>query len=234
MKGLKFLAACAAVGAVSVACAVSSLAADPTYQLTVSEYNATNGTIDITVPDEYTALVGGDYTLLVLTEAGNAAASITNENSGEVVQIQQGDSTILTGVKVGTITPTEADQTFYVRVGGANATTENPTGFAAGTFTVKGTGSDSPYTDPDRLLGDVDGSGDLTLDDAVVIISYDVDGDTDAIADIDTASAADVDESGDLTLDDAVIIISYDVDGDDSTLDGSKTISQRSEPCENY
>lgn len=153
MKGLKFLAACAAVGAVSVACAVSSLAADPTYQLTVSKYDEENGTIDITVPAEYTALVGGDYTLLVLTEAGNAAASITNENSGEVVQIQQGDSNILTGVKVGTGLEVG---TYYVRVGGADATEANPTGFAAGEFTV---GTALPYADSTLKLLDVNGSG---------------------------------------------------------------------------
>lgn len=155
MKGLKFLAACAAVGAVSVACAAASFAVDTTYQLTVSQYNATNGTIDITVPTEYAKLVKGDYTLLVLSDD---ATSITEANKSIIKQIQQGDETILKGVKVGTITPTEADQTFYVRVGGADADTNtNPTGYAAGTFTVKGTGSDNPYADSTRLVGDING-----------------------------------------------------------------------------
>ena len=224
MKGLKFLAACAAVGAVSVACAVSSLAADPTYQLTVSEYNATNGTIDITVPAEYTALVGGDYTLLVLTEAGNAAASITNENSGEVVQIQQGDSTILTGVKVGTITPTEADQTFYVRVGGADATEANPTGFAAGTFTVKGTASDNPYANCKRLLGDTTETADgIDLGDATPAIYHAVGA---SLLTGERLQAADTTDDGSVDLGDVTPII-YKAIGAASSLDAGKTVAEK-------
>lgn len=165
MKGLKFLAACAVVGAVSVACAAASFAVDTTYRLTVSDYNATNGTIDITVPTAYAELVKGDYTLLVLSDD---ATSITEANKSIIKQIQQGDNTILTGVKVGTITPTEADQTFYVRVGGANATEANPTGFAAGTFTVPGTASGTTsYT-----LGDVNVDTYIDMGDAAAILNH--------------------------------------------------------------
>lgn len=223
MKGLKFLVSCAAVGALSAACAVSSLAADTTYKATVSSYDKTTGKATITVDAAYDALVGGDYTLLVLSED---ATSITNDNTSIVKQIQQGEKTILTDVMVG------KDLTeFYVRVGGAEATTTNATGYAAGHYVEQ---SDSPYDNPDRLLGDVDDSEDIAPEDASAIMSYLVDSDDSVIVDTDSASAADVDESGDVSPEDAVAIMSYLVDSDDSYVDETKTIGDRAEACESY
>lgn len=202
MKGLKFLAACAAVGAVSVACAAASFAVDTTYQLTVSQYNATDGTINITVPTAYAELVKGDYTLLVLSDD---ATSITEANKSIIKQIQQGDNTILTGVKVGTITPTEKDQTFYVRVGGANATKENPTGFAAGEFVVPGTGTGSDLVD--QLIGDVNTDGDVTVTDVnqtlgIMSTTYE------DFSDIEWYAAAECYPDSDVTVSDVNAILS--------------------------
>lgn len=225
MKGLKFLASCAAIGALTTICAVSSYAATATY--------VDGGTVDVTDCQDYIDAVGNkDLTLLVLD-----GDSVTNVAEGNILQINQGDKTILTGIKLDT-TKLDAilekegvsSKRFEVRVGGMEKSTTYANGFISAYFTYSKSGSSSDYDDPDRLLGDVDGSGDINLDDAVILIAYDVDGDTDSIADVDTASAADTDESGDINLDDAVLLISYDVDGDDSVL-GTKTIGERGEPC---
>ncbi len=225
MKGLKFLASCAAIGALTTICAVSSYAATATY--------VDGGTVDVTGCEDYITAVGNnDLTLLVLD-----GTDVVTVGEGNILQINQGDSSILTGIKLDT-TKLDAilaadnvtSKQFEVRIGGAAAGVVTEKGFLSTTFTYGKSGSESPYENPDRLLGDVDDSGDLGLDDAVVVISYAVDGETDLIADVDTASAADTDESGDLGLDDAVVLISYAVDGDESVL-GTKTIGERDDVC---
>jgi len=153
MKGLKFLASCAVVGAVAAACATASFAAD--YTATAS-YN--DGTVTIAIPADYVAATDGDLTLLILSED---ATSITEANKGIVKQIQQGDSTALSSVAVGDLT----DGTYFVRIGGAEVGQDNPNGFIATTFTV---GS----TKPDVLIGDVDGDKAITSFDYSEVAKY--------------------------------------------------------------
>jgi hypothetical protein len=150
MKGLKFLASCAVVGAVAAACATASFAAD--YTATAS-YDS--GTVTIAIPADYVAATDGDLTLLILSED---ATSITESNKSIVKQIQQGDSTALSEVAVGDL----ADGTYYVRIGGAEVGQDNPNGFIATTFTVGGTSQSV-------LVGDVNGDESITASDATEI-----------------------------------------------------------------
>lgn len=153
MKGFKFLASCMAVGAVSVACAAASFAAEwATY---VPKTENTPGKATITIPADYVTAVGeGDFTLLILNKD---ETNITEQNKACIVQIQQGAAADIASVTVGDLTP----GTYYVRVGGADVSESNPNGFVATTMTVA-----SADTPDEVLIGDADGGGTIDAQDA--------------------------------------------------------------------
>lgn len=159
MKGLKFLASCAAVGAVSVACAAASFAAEWATYVPATETEP--GKATITIPADYVTAVGsGDFTLLILSED---EPNITEQNKGCVVQIQQGKAADIASVTVGDLKP----DTYYVRVGGANVSESNPNGFVATTMTVNAAG------EVDKVwIGNPDGDEVISLNDAAEICKY--------------------------------------------------------------
>ena len=157
MKGLKFLAACAAVGAVSVACAAASFAAEwATY---VPATDKEPGKATITIPADYVTAVGsGDFTLLILNKD---EPNITEQNKGCVVQIQQGKAADIASVTVGDLKPGK----YFVRVGGANVSESNPNGFVATTMTINDAGEVDQV-----LIGDANGDGKITSADCTEIV----------------------------------------------------------------
>ncbi len=152
MKGLKFLASCAAIGALTTICAVSSYAATATY--------VDGGTVNVTDCDDYIAAVGNnDLTLLVLD-----GTDVVTVGEGNILQINQGDSSILTGIKLDT-TKLTAGKTYEVRVGGMEKSTTYANGFISTTFTMPG--GDAPVM---ILIGDVDGNTEVTAGDASEVL----------------------------------------------------------------
>ena len=68
-----------------------------------------------------------------------------------------------------------------------------------------------------RMLGDVDGDGEITMDDAIQILNYVLNEESVINTDTVAAKAADVDKSGEIDMDDAIQILNY-VLGEDSIL----------------
>jgi hypothetical protein len=148
-------------------------------------------------------------TLLILTEdATNIDSSAkAYAEGGIIVQIDQ--DTAFATVPVGTL----ADGTYYVRVGGDADKIETTT------FKV---GSDSPYTNPARLVGDATNDGFINTADASVIIS-DYLGETNLAG--DDKQAADATDDGFVNTADASVIIS-DYLGETDTL-GTMTLADK-------
>ena len=148
MKGLKFLASCAAIGALTTICAVSSYAATATY--------VDGGTVNVTGCEDYITAVGNnDLTLLVLD-----GTDVVTVGEANILQINQGDSSILTGIKLDT-TKLTAGKTYEVRIGGAAAGVVTEKGFLTTTFTMPG-GGDATI---EKLIGDVNSDNDVTTTD---------------------------------------------------------------------
>jgi hypothetical protein len=148
-------------------------------------------------------------TLLILTEdATNIDSSAkAYAEGGIIVQIDQ--DTAFATVPVGTL----ADGTYYVRVGGDADKIETTT------FTV---GSNSPYKDPTRLVGDATGDGYINMTDVSVIIS-DYLGEESITG--DDKQAADTTDDGFVNMTDVSVIIS-DYLGEDDTL-GTMTLADK-------
>lgn len=189
MKGLKFLASCAAIGALTTICAVSSYAATATY--------VDGGTVNVTGEDveAYVTAVGtNDLTLLVLD-----GTDVQTVAEGNILQINQGDDTILTGIKLDT-TKLEAGKAYEVRIGGAAAGVVTEKGFLSTTFTMPG-GDTPSYT-----LGDVDEFEGVDANDALTILDHvaekiELSG--------DKLKAADVDEFEGVDANDALTVLDY-------------------------
>ena len=191
MKGLKFLASCAAIGALTTICAVSSYAATATY--------VDGGTVDVTGCEDYITAVGNnDLTLLVLD-----GTDVVTVGEGNILQINQGDSSILTGIKLDT-TKLTAGKTYEVRVGGMEKSTTYANGFISTTFTMPG--GDAPVM---ILIGDADGDGFIKLDDDTEVLKK-LAGKTGTTIDaneVNFAAAAYCNGDNQLTLDDDTEIL---------------------------
>lgn len=195
MKLKKVLMAGAMIGALSVACATASLAAD--------NFTATyaDGNMTITGYGDYATAVGtGDFTLLVLDQ------NATTVTDTMIKQIDQDgatkyyvDSVATATVPVGTL----ADGTYYVRLGGLEATTENTKGFLQGTMTV---GSTSPYDNPNHLVGDVNSSDTIDAGDLTDLVKHSA---GTAVLTGDNFQAADVNDSGTVDAGDITDFVKY-------------------------
>ena len=185
MKGLKFLASCAAIGALTTICAVSSYAAD------APKADYADGTVNVTGCDEYIDAVGtNDLTLLVLN--GDDIVTVGEAN---ILQINQGDSSILTGIKLDT-TKLTTGKTYEVRIGGMEKGDTYTNGFISAYFTVGG-----GYT-----LGDVDEFEGVDVNDATTILDYVAE----KIELTDNKlKAADVDEFEGVDVNDATTVLDY-------------------------
>lgn len=209
MKGLKFLASCAAIGALTTICAVSSYAATATY--------VDGGTVNVTGCEEYITAVGNnDLTLLVLD-----GTDVTTVGEGNILQINQGNSSILTGIKLDT-TKLTAGKTYEVRIGGMEKSTTYANGFISTTFTMPG-GSDNPWASSKRKIGDVDGNDLVELADANQILARGAGLGTITGEDL---QAADVDDNGLVELSDANQILARGA-GLSVTADFTKTVADK-------
>ena len=195
MKGLKFLASCAAIGALTTICAVSSYAATATY--------VDGGTVNVTGCEDYITAVGNnDLTLLVLD-----GTDVVTVGEANILQINQGDSSILTGIKLDT-TKLTAGKTYEVRIGGMEKSTTYANGFISTTFTVPG--GDAPVTQV-QYIGDMNKNEVLELNDAIEILKN-IDGVSYA-DDIEYYAAAYINGNEALELNDAIMVLKC-MDGD--------------------
>lgn len=219
MKLFKKLIVTAAVMASVASLAVVSANAAEGDDFTAS-YSAENNTITITGINKSETV--SQLSLLVLSEdatdiSGDKAAVYTGvaEDKGIIVQIDQDETfdnkTVKVSLPDGTALP---NGTYYVRVGGEAGTS---TAYKKAEFTV---GSDSPYTDPERLLGDVDASGTINMADSQLIINFVVDSSVNPLIG-DAYPAADADDKGTVNVADVQIIIN-DLQSDGQTLNGKK------------
>ena len=195
----KFVVACAAVAAVSVAASFSAMAYTDLGTVT---YDETANSATITMP----ANVTGEATVLVLN--AELTDGINDSNILYVNQETGGDfdkSGTDTEVLKLKGTSKLADGTYYVYVG-----YDNGSGFAIaeGKFTV---GNVTPPT-PDYTKGDVNNDGAINSTDAVAIINNFVDAATYPFTDTQKL-AADVSGDGAINSTDAVGIINYYVNG---------------------
>lgn len=209
MKGLKFLASCAAIGALTTICAVSSYAATATY--------VDGGTVNVTGCEDYITAVGNnDLTLLVLD-----GTDVVTVGEANILQINQGDSSILTGIKLDT-TKLTAGKTYEVRIGGMEKSTTYANGFISTTFTVP-SGSDNPWASSTRKIGDVDGNGLIEMPDANLILARGAGLGTITGEDL---QAADVDDNGLVEMPDANQILARGA-GLTVDVDFTKTVADK-------
>ena len=218
MKGLKFLASCAAIGALTTICAVSSYAATATY--------VDGGTVNVTGCEDYITAVGNnDLTLLVLD-----GTDVVTVGEANILQINQGDSSILTGIKLDT-TKLDAilaadnvtSKDFEVRIGGMEKSTTYANGFISTTFTYGKSGSDNPYADSKRILGDVTGDGVVNLSDTTPVLQKSA---GQLALSGETLQAADANDDGVVNLSDTTPILQKAA-GQASVIDGVKTIATK-------
>jgi hypothetical protein len=182
----KFMVACAAVSAMTVAAGVSAMAA---------EYSADTNTATYTVP---AATDSTQMTVLVIPEGAE-----NNVQDSDILYINQ-------DAKGGAVNGTAAlkavdgglaDGTYLVKVGYYDA--DNVFRIAEDTFTV---GNDTPT--PAYTLGDVNADGEIDSQDALLILEYEV-GAKDLT---DTQKlAADTNKDSDYDSQDALLILEYEV-----------------------
>lgn len=165
MKLSKLLVSCVAAGALAAACTTAAFAADAV----TATY--ADGKVTISGFQTYASAVSGDLTLLILSED----TTVTSENANNIIkQIDQfgkdtvnvaEDGTYSKEVTVGTL---DTAKKYYVRLGGAEVSDLYANGFVATTFG----GSNNPYANSTRLIGDVGGDGEVDLRDLDPIVKY--------------------------------------------------------------
>lgn len=196
MKLSKLLVSCVAVGALAAACTTAAFAADGV----TAAYK--DGKVTISGFQTYAGAVSGDLTLLILSED----TTVTSDNANNIIkQIDQfgkdtvtvaDDGTYSKEITVGTLDTTKP---YYVRLGGAEVSDIYKNGFVATTFG----GSNNPYADSTRLIGDVDNSGGVGVADVVGIKLHVVGNE---ILTGESLQAADCDDSGSVGAGDVMAV----------------------------
>ena len=218
MKLSKLLVSCVAAGAFAAACTTAAFAADAV----TATY--ADGKVTISGFQTYASAVSGDLTLLILSED----TTVTSENANNIIkQIDQfgkdtvtvaEDGTYSKEVTVGTL---DTANKYYVRLGGAEVSDLYANGFVATTFG----GSNNPYANSTRLIGDVGGDGEVDLRDLDPIVRYvgnlnDLKG--------ESLQAADTNDDKEVDLRDLDPIVKY-VGNLSSSVDGVKTIANKTQ-----
>lgn len=216
MKLSKLLVSCVAAGALAAACTTAAFAADAV----TATY--ADGKVTISGFQTYASAVSGDLTLLILSED----TTVTSENANNIIkQIDQfgkdtvnvaEDGTYSKEVTVGTL---DTAKKYYVRLGGAEVSDLYANGFVATTFG----GSNNPYANSTRKIGDVDGNGFVELLDSTSILAKDAGIKTLTGEDL---QAADVDDNGFVEILDASAILAKDA-GLSTSVDFNKTVAQK-------
>lgn len=205
MKLKKILLASAIVASLAGIMATSSFAEE-------AKMTATWDAASKSVIIENCPTAAARKTLLVLT-TNKDGSQLTNVAEENIKQIDE-QTDAYTKVPVGDL----ADGTYEVRVGGDGT-------IAYAMFTVS-TAPDNPYKNSTRLIGDIDGNGSIGLSDAGLAINHEL---GTATLTGESLQAGDVDGNLGVGLSDAGYIISYELGTDTSTIDGKKTVADRTE-----
>lgn len=217
MKLSKLLVSCVAVGALAAACTTAAFAADSV----TAAYK--DGKVTISGFQTYADAVSGDLTLLILSED----TTVTSDNANNIIkQIDQfgkdtvtvaEDGTYSKEITVGTL---DTAKKYYVRLGGAEVSDLYKNGFVATTFG----GSNNPYADSTRLIGDVNGDKSVDLSDLEPIVRYAAN-----LGELtgESLQAADPTDDGSADLSDLEPIVKYSANLE-SVIDGVKTIATKS------
>ena len=189
MKKLtKTILSVAAVSALTAAMAVSASAMTARYEAGVD-----GGVSKVILEDVQST--GNSQTILILNEN---AEVISETNANDVVEAidQKDGGGVFTEVPVN---PLSEGVTYYVRIGG----TELVDGTIQQTTFKAGEDEDTPNT---RLLGDVDGNGDINVNDVPPIVNHVL---GKALLTGDDFKAADTDPNNDVNVNDVPPIVNF-------------------------
>ena len=212
-KITKLVFSCAAVAALTAAVGTAAMAAkgDVTGTITgdiTGSYDP--GTKTITVTDY--ASTGEESTMLVL----NNDASTVAEGDIEAINQEAKIATIPLGIE----NPAEGETaTYYIRIGGSNGE------IRTATLTIATEGEDGPAPSTQKL-GDVNNDGSIQNGDATDIAKH-VAGLT--VLEGDNLQAADVNDDGQVANGDATDVAKF-IAGLDSSVDGNKTVGDKTKP----
>ena len=212
MKLKKILLASAIVASLAGIMATGAFAEEDTFN---AVWNPETNSVDITgckAPAE-----GGRKTVLVVnTKDGTDGAILDTISETDIMQIDE-QGTAYTSVYVGPDKLTEGKY-YEIRIGG-DGTLQRMA------FLVPKK-STNPYENSTRLIGDVDGNGGIGLSDAGLVINHEL---GTAILTGESLQAGDVDGNLGVGLSDAGYIINYELGADTSTINGKKTVADRTE-----
>lgn len=201
MKLKKILFVSAAVAAMTGVMATGALAADIT-----AEWNAETQSVVITGAEDK-----GDANTILVLATDEDGSVLTEVTESDIKQIDE-QSDAYTTVKVGDLPA----GTYEVRVGG-DGTVDSAL------FNV-GSNPDNPYADSTRLIGDVDGLSGINGTDVTYVLNH-----ATSVSSLtgESLQAADVNDDGAANGTDATYLINYTVGVDTTTIDGEKTVGDK-------
>ena len=201
MKLKKILFVSAAVAAMTGVMATGALAADIT-----AEWNAETQSVVITGAEDK-----GDANTILVLATNEDGSVLTEVTESDIKQINE-QSDAYTTVKVGDLPA----GTYEVRVGG-DGTVDSAL------FNV-GSNPDNPYADSTRLIGDVDGLSGINGTDVTYVLNH-----ATSVSSLtgESLQAADVNDDGAANGTDATYLINYTVGVDTTTIDGEKTVGDK-------
>lgn len=201
MKLKKILFVSAAVAAMTGVMATGALAADIT-----AEWNAETQSVVITGAEDK-----GDANTILVLATDEDGSVLTEVTESDIKQINE-QSDAYTTVKVGDLPA----GTYEVRIGG-DGTVDSAL------FNVGGN-PDNPYADSTRLIGDVDGLSGINGTDVTYVLNH-----ATSVSSLtgESLQAADVNDDGAANGTDATYLINYTVGVDTTTIDGEKTVGDK-------
>lgn len=201
MKLKKILFVSAAVAAMTGVMATGALAADIT-----AEWDAETQSVVITGAEDK-----GDANTILVLATNEDGSVLTEVTESDIKQINE-QSDAYTTVKVGDLPA----GTYEVRVGG-DGTVDSAL------FNV-GSNPDNPYADSTRLIGDVDGLSGINGTDVTYVLNH-----ATSVSSLtgESLQAADVNDDGAANGTDATYLINYTVGVDTTTIDGEKTVGDK-------
>ena len=130
----------------------------------------------------------------------------------DIKQIDQADAAF-TKITVGTL----AEGTYEIRLGGDGDV-------RWGTLVVKEPEDDSPYENPNILIGDVNNAGGITITDVIEVAKHTAQAIT---LTGDALQAADANDNGEVTITDVIEIAKYTAQDASSVVNGTSKLSDK-------